>query len=216
MVVMCPDLEVLSVYFDGELPSPWKEKMEQHLEGCAECRSRLDAYRKISQVLDSVSASDGQAGGSESALASAQARVWEKLEKSIRAGKASPAASEAENPAADGAVPGTTGRPSLWSRRLSIPLPAAAAAALLILAAAFFASRPLFSPPVLNNEIAGIESEQGIIPVSDMSRVLQYLENQDNNGDIVIIRLPESRSFTSSGEPTLIRAVDYSRRNQSR
>ncbi|MDR0389811.1 MAG: zf-HC2 domain-containing protein [Spirochaetaceae bacterium] len=201
---MCPDHEILSVFLDGELPSPWKEKMEQHLAGCAACRARLDTYRKLSQIMGGVSAPAGEDGGFESVLASARTRVWEKLEKDL-GGASEPPGVEAEFP-----------RLSVWQRRLSIPLPAAAAALLLILATAFFASRPLFSPP-RQNEMAGIETDmQSIIPVSDMSNVLQYLENQDTDRDIVIIRLPESRNFTSSGEPTLIRAVDYSRRNQSR
>lgn len=41
---MCPDRQILSVYFDGELDSPWKEKMEAHLTVCPECRARLEAY----------------------------------------------------------------------------------------------------------------------------------------------------------------------------
>jgi hypothetical protein len=55
---------------------------------------------------------------------------------------------------------------------------------------------------------------QGIVPVSDMNGVLQYLGNQDT-ADIMIIRLPESRNFSSSGEPTIIKAADYSRRRGS-
>jgi hypothetical protein len=48
-----------------------------------------------------------------------------------------------------------------------------------------------------------------ISPANDMSGVLRYLENTDSN-DVVIIRLPESRSFQSTGEPQIIRAADYS------
>ncbi|MDR1211672.1 MAG: zf-HC2 domain-containing protein [Spirochaetaceae bacterium] len=202
---MCPDHEVLSVYLDGELPSPWKEKMERHLAECAACRARLDAYKEVSRILDSAPA--GQDGAFADRLASAQARVQERLgEKFGKSAYAPPAAS---------LVLEEGRRLSVWRRSLSIPFPAAAAALLLILAAAFLASRPLFTPP-RQEAIAGIESEEGIIPVSDMSRALQYLGDQDNDRDIVIIRLPESRNFTGSGEPTLIRAVDYSRRNQSR
>jgi hypothetical protein len=53
---------------------------------------------------------------------------------------------------------------------------------------------------------------QAIIPASDMNGVLQYLGNTDT-ADIVIIRLPESKSFMSFGEPAIIRAADYSGRN---
>jgi hypothetical protein len=51
----------------------------------------------------------------------------------------------------------------------------------------------------------------GIVPTTNLNEVLQYLGNRDP-GDILIIRLPESRSFTSSGEPAIIKAADYSRR----
>jgi hypothetical protein len=43
-----------------------------------------------------------------------------------------------------------------------------------------------------------------------MDEVLRYLGKEDA-GDIVIIKLPESKSFSSSGEPALIKAADYSR-----
>ncbi|MDR2702625.1 MAG: zf-HC2 domain-containing protein [Spirochaetaceae bacterium] len=48
---MCPDRQILSVYFDGELDSPWKEKFEKHLEICPSCRERLAAYRVTRQRL---------------------------------------------------------------------------------------------------------------------------------------------------------------------
>jgi len=48
---MCPDRQILSVYFDGELDSPWKEKFEKHLEVCPSCRKRLAAYRVTRQRL---------------------------------------------------------------------------------------------------------------------------------------------------------------------
>jgi hypothetical protein len=52
----------------------------------------------------------------------------------------------------------------------------------------------------------------GIVPVSDMNEVLRYL-GQDNSGtEFMIIRLPETKPFMSSGEPAIIRAADYYRR----
>jgi hypothetical protein len=60
-------------------------------------------------------------------------------------------------------------------------------------------------------ESAGLGIEMQTIPVSDMSGVIQYLEN-DDSGDIVIIRLPESKSFMSLGEPAIIKATDYAGR----
>jgi anti-sigma factor RsiW len=48
---MCPDRQILSVYFDGELDSPWREKLEKHLEDCPQCREQLESYRFIRQKL---------------------------------------------------------------------------------------------------------------------------------------------------------------------
>jgi len=48
---MCPDRQILSVYFDGELDSPWKEKFEKHLEACPSCREHLAAYQVTRQRL---------------------------------------------------------------------------------------------------------------------------------------------------------------------
>jgi hypothetical protein len=95
-------------------------------------------------------------------------------------------------------------------------LPAAAAAAAVFLFLLFglvFSNRPAGTPKVQDNTVAvGIEGDlQSIEPVSDMNDILQYLGREDQ-GDIVIIRLPESRNFMSTGEPTIIRAADYSRR----
>jgi hypothetical protein len=49
-----------------------------------------------------------------------------------------------------------------------------------------------------------------IIPFSGMESVLQYLGGTDT-GDILILRLPESRNFSSYGEPAMLRAADYIR-----
>jgi hypothetical protein len=68
---MCPDHQILSVYFDGELPSPWKEKMEQHLAACPLCRSRLDCYSALSTKLKAE----------EGDLTERRERVWGNLDR---------------------------------------------------------------------------------------------------------------------------------------
>jgi hypothetical protein len=50
---------------------------------------------------------------------------------------------------------------------------------------------------------------------ADMNSFLQYLENEDS-ADFMIIRLPETRSFSNHGQPTIIKASDYSRSGPSR
>jgi hypothetical protein len=210
--MMCPDRQILSVYFDGELPSPWKEKMEAHLASCTACTTILRRYALCSTKLKKgeefsfkpypvatipLKTTERDAVAFNDTLEIARERVWQSLPRRKI-----------------GIGPGR----ALWKRRVSLPLPEAAAAAVLLL---FLAAALLRRP-----EQAGVQQDmmmagnmgltmQDIVPVSDMDGVLQYLGNQDSS-DIVVIRLPESKSFISSGEPTMIKAADYSRRNQGR
>jgi hypothetical protein len=182
------------LYFDGELPSPWKEKLETHLEICADCRNRLEKYRAFSSAPGTIG---------EDALEAAKERVWLRL-----------AARSALKPAAGKSF--SPGR-GLWNRRVTLPLPAAAAVFVIIAFFAILALRPQGAVMIsdLPPAAAAIDMDvHGIAPVSDMNGVLQYLSNQDT-ADFVIIRLPESRSFSSFGEPTFLKAADYSGNSSS-
>ena len=196
---MCPDRQIISLYFDGELPSPWKEKMETHLESCTNCRTSLAGYQNLRLMIRVQP---------EEIVRTAQDRVWEKL----GAGELI-----TSRPPNEKAVSRDfrTGR-RVWNRTISLPLPAAAAAALVIIVV-FFAlmgirgggiqSQPQNSMAVAN---IGLD-DQDIVPAKDMSGVLKYLSSQENN-DVMVIRLPETRNFSRTGEPALINAADYSRR----
>ena len=195
---MCPDRQLLSAYFDGEVPSPWKEKIEKHISNCPSCKEQLGTYKALSIELASDTEISGKA---------AQDRVWLSMEQ--RFGTESLSAQSR-----------TTGRTStsrtLWQRRVSIPIPAAAAAvaavALLFVALAFVLGTRV---PVAT-ETPGMAilpdddfDMPAIIPVSDMNDVLQYLGIRDA-GELLIMQLPESRNFVTNGEPAIIRAADYS------
>jgi hypothetical protein len=190
----CPHKELLSVYFDGELPSPWKEKMDLHVAGCASCARALEAYQSLS--LKPSDADIAETGA-------ARERVWRRLETD-----AAPVAFKRRMPDY-GAV---------WRRQLSVPLPAAAAVAVLFVALAVFSA--LRAPGAAKTPVMAIAAEAdfespGIIPAADMESVLQYLSSRDN-GDMLILRLPESRNFVNYGEPEIIRAADYSRQTPDR
>jgi hypothetical protein len=186
---MCPDRQILSVYYDEELPSPWKEKMEAHLALCPECRKLVEQYRSFSS---SVLGREDAAVNSR--MAAAKNRIWQNLaplvEKDVR----------------------LSPRERLWRRSVSIPLPLVAGMAALLVAAftLVFVNRP--APMMVPQDIIaanGIGLDlQGITPASDIRGVLQYLGNED---DIVILRLPESKRFMSYGEPLYIKGEDYSR-----
>jgi anti-sigma factor RsiW len=192
---MCPDRQLLSVYLDGELPSPWKEKMEKHLASCPLCRETLEGWRRLSLRLEETP----DAG-------EAQDRVWERLSAPV------------EQAAGPGRVPRRAqDRAGMWRRNVPLPFTAALAAAAAVLAIVFttiLVKRPVDIPAADNSPVtAGIDMNvQSIVPVSDMNSVLRYLESTDS-GDIMIIRLPESRRFVNAGEPMIIKA-DYGSKSQ--
>jgi anti-sigma factor RsiW len=186
------------LYIDRELPSPWKEKMEAHLESCSACRFRVEQYEKLRSALTE---------GPEEALESAKGRVWSAL-----------AAREGEIRVAPLPLVREKNLKSIWTRTVSLPLPAAAVAAAVFVIIAFFAvlgTRPAAPARTQDAAVAGIGTDlQGIAPVADITGVLQYLSSQDT-ADYVIIKLPDSRNFSSSGEPALLKATDYTRRQPS-
>ncbi|MDR0301810.1 MAG: zf-HC2 domain-containing protein [Treponema sp.] len=207
---MCPEPQLLSIYMDGELPSPWKEKMEAHLAECSACADRYKNFRHLQEMFkkstrqrrtyvesDGTSLSSGtteQALPEQEFIEEAKEKVWRKMESSRRYRHL-----------------------SVWRHRLSIPLPAVAAAAaivLTILTVLFVRSTGLQSadPAARSNFILAYEEEEipSIIPTADMSGLLQLLDTDGT--EVIILRLPETRNFARSGEPAIIRAADYSRR----
>ncbi|MDR0718350.1 MAG: zf-HC2 domain-containing protein [Treponema sp.] len=190
---MCPDRQILSLYVDRELPSPWKEKLETHLDSCGDCRKKINKYKALSAVLKS---------GGDDALMEAKDRVWARM-----ASAAALRGLKAESSPLGGR------EIRLWKRRVSIPLPAAAAAAVIFVAAAIFVLAGMGSPAAGTAQSAFLanspqEEVPGMTAFSDMDGVMQYLSSQDM-GNYMIIKLPESRNFSSTGEPTLLRAADF-------
>ena len=47
----CPDSDLYSAFIDGEVPSPWKEKLEAHVNSCPKCRKQTEKYQKIHALL---------------------------------------------------------------------------------------------------------------------------------------------------------------------
>lgn len=51
---MCPDSKLLSAFYDGEVSSPWKERIEEHLAACESCREIIKSYEEQSSILQSA------------------------------------------------------------------------------------------------------------------------------------------------------------------
>ena len=72
---MCPDRQLLSIYVDGEMPSPWKERMESHLDSCNSCSATAGTFRAIASAVSEIDMEN---------LEAAKARVWRALASSTR------------------------------------------------------------------------------------------------------------------------------------
>ena len=229
---MCPDRQIFSLYVDGELPSPWKEKLETHLADCQQCRTAVARYRNLGETLRDLP---------EDTVLRAQERVWKKL-------------TAPELVTASESLYRQRTMKRVWRRSITLPLPAAAvAAAAVVIVVAFFAltgvrggsqnlpsQQPIAAANMgaantgaVNMSAANIGTpnigaanidaanigfdDYTTVPVQNMNDVLKYLSSQEN-GDFMVVRLPESTRFSRTGEPTLINAADYSRtrRNLSR
>jgi len=204
---MCPDPQLLSIYMDGELPSPWKEKMEAHLAECPACTEKYKNFRHLQEMFkeetnqsrtNTANGATLQASSAEQELIeSAKENVWRKMENRQR-----------------------YSRRSVWRYKISVPLPAAAVAAAIILVfltVLFIRGVNLQpqDPAAKSNFILASEEEDmpSVIPAAqDMNGLLQLLGSDGT--DVLIFRLPESRNFSRSGEPAIIRAADYSRGSQ--
>ncbi|MDR2097389.1 MAG: zf-HC2 domain-containing protein [Spirochaetaceae bacterium] len=187
---MCPDKQFISIYFDGELPSPWKERMEQHLETCSECGKTLESYKKTSKLLNNT---EDAAGGSgyDAAMEAARIRVWEKLDSIA-------------------AEPCIRRYPLRFAPR--IPSAAFAAIAGAAAAAVIICFMLLIAP----NKGTAVSSDYDlnipdIMPVSNMSDIMSYLESNESS-NFVIIKLPERKKFKRYGDPDFIRSAEYNRR----
>lgn len=221
---MCPDQQLISVFMDGELPSPWKEKMETHLAQCPSCKKSLENYRQLfAPVKETVF-------DEKALMEAAKDRVWQNMAQSLQ--------SRRQHRAKPRSFAG------MLRHRVSVSMPAvAAAAAVFVIMASFlvggrFTSQPaavqvaaptmaemqmpmlpamaampgvMPMPTMSNTILSSEEALPNVLPAMDMSGVLQYLGGL-GTGEIIILRLPENRSFISSGEPTMIKAADDYRR----
>jgi len=197
---------MISLYRDGELPSPWKEKMQAHLESCSECNAVLSGYERVREYIHDGETSFGnKLDLQDGVIQAAQERVWKKLTMpELITGGASKAGSKIRRP---------------WNWSVNLPLPVAAAAVLVVVISLVFVGIKARTPSLPQIEpvaSAGMGIyDQGMIPMHDITEVLQYLSSQDS-ADFMVIRLPEIKSFSRMGEPELINAADYSRRNTLR
>ncbi len=183
---MCPDGQILSVFFDGEVPSPWREGIEQHIAQCESCRTKLASYKRLSSYLHAEDIS-------VASLESKQDAIWNRIQQHKRSVKYL----------------------DFWHRKFAIPAPLVAAAAVIImvfLGLNVFVSlsrqnQTMVKTLPATSPIAKIEAsnERG-----KLEAILKLLNEQDLNQELVI-DLPQEPQFSIVGEPQLLRAVEYAK-----
>lgn len=115
---MCLDDSLLSAYVDGEVPSPWDERMKSHLSACAACRAKAAAYVRLKERL-----AGDETGAETLVFAQANARIAASLDFS---GSRARGARES--------LHGFIAK--FWSRQITMSMPIAAVGAVLILLSA--------------------------------------------------------------------------------
>ena len=97
---MCPDVEILSAYYDDELEDSQKLVVKNHVLSCPHCRRTLEEFNIISASLHAEEEPDFQM---------AEIRIWNKIMDKLDQ-------EEHEAP-----------KVNFWQRRFQISFPAAAA-----------------------------------------------------------------------------------------
>ena len=201
---MCPDPQLLSIYLDGELPSPWKEKLQDHFTQCPKCKEKLENYKRQQILLRQDVLIEHNI-----IEQNIKERVWSKI--------------ESKHSFTHNFNRRSSFIPRIWKRRLSIPLPAAAAVIILLLSVFLFqiqgnnAIAKQLTESIENTnfnlaaEMDNIDVIPEILPTASMSELLEFIA-PNTGANIIILQLPESKNFSRAGEPAIIRAADYTRR----
>ncbi len=186
-MLMCPKDEIISAYLDGEVETPWKEKLKEHFSECSKCAKRLSEIQSISYLLKQDKEPDCQP-----ALQRVHRRIYfHSSESTHRIG----GQQEKDLP--------------FWRRRVHIPMPAAVllSVVLFILFASFFFFMGQNNTQMAHKgpELYNSQPIQVTVPIEgleagDLEVLLKLLNNKDFSQE-VLMELPEDSQFTVFGEP---------------
>ena len=102
---MCPNSNLLSAYFDGELAAHYENQLSDHVSGCKRCAGELASLGDLRKKLSAADNSDRH-------IAMRKDAVWKNIEAKLLSRE----------------------KPTIFSRYLKIPLPLAAALLVLCVA----------------------------------------------------------------------------------
>jgi len=191
---MCPDRDLVSAYVDGEVPSPWRERLEEHLGSCSDCAALAADYARLGERLRTEVAG-------EPSEAEALARGRTRLEALLAGLPGEPADGPGPRRAREGSW-------KAWSRSISLPLPLAAAAAILVLllggATTALALRPNKGAAI--QTVASVDIAKPQAQPASMDELLRYLDARDGQVTLTI-NLPTGATFGSAGTPVIMRSA---------
>jgi hypothetical protein len=197
----CPNPDLLSAFFDGEVESPWFEKIREHIDTCPSCGQALARLESLKRTL----LEDPEPPASESLQ-----RTRQRLQRSLF-GK--PLSDKALSDKALSAS--RLKKHPIWRSRVTLPVPAIAAMLLVFLGMGglliFLSTRPNFPFMSIKTQPSGITEVQVAAPIEDLEQLLRSLDQESGNQQIVIT-LPADTEFLQFGEPEMVRAEEYSRR----
>lgn len=181
----CPNGELLSAYFDGEVDSPWSERLAEHVAGCDRCRESLERLRALRGLL--------QRDADPDCLAARERTLRQLPQESARKRHPLWAATRAT---------------------LTVPWPAAAAvlAVVLVMAGflAYFSVHPGYGRLSIRRQPTGVTEVQVAAPIKDLEYLLRSLDAASLAQEIVIT-LPEDSTFILFGEPRLLHEAEFAR-----
>lgn len=183
---MCPDREILSAYFDGEIPAPWGREVAAHVAACERCSALLAAMESTRRSL---------AHEDEQAWRAPMERVRRRILAHA------PRLSRSRVPA--------------WRRQVSLPLPIAVLAAALLLtfgiSLATLAMRQNMGYIRVTKAPAGGTEYQFAVPYDKVEALLKSMGGADANIESVMT-IPKSVKLVPVGEPRMGKAGEFLRK----
>ncbi|HET6451481.1 MAG TPA: hypothetical protein VFI08_09220 [Spirochaetia bacterium] len=181
---MCPNHEILSAYFDGEVPSPWAGQIAAHAAGCPECSAWLQGLQDTRRRLSE---------DEEPSLRAPMERVRRRI--------------IAHMPAERTRVP-------VWRRQVSLPAPVAVLAAVLLLvfgiSLAVLSTRQNMGFIRITKAPAGGTEYQFAVPYDKVEALLKSVGGSDAAIESVMT-IPKNVKLMPVGEPRMGKANEFPR-----
>jgi predicted anti-sigma-YlaC factor YlaD len=182
---MCPDEEILSAYFDGEISARWGREIAAHVSVCESCRARLARMQNARALMRDEDPQE-----------------WRMPMERVRRRIISQA------PLARHAVPA-------WKRQVALPLPVAVLAAALLLtfgvSLAVLATRTNMGYIRVTKAPAGGTEYQFAVPYDKVEALLKSMGGADASIESVMT-IPKSVKLIPIGEPRMGKATEFPRK----